>query len=59
MPHLQKEGHYSTQCFKKKSIADVSTGAHNEQSQGYYDTLLLDTEQKTMWNVTIQVCRRQ
>ena len=54
----KKKGHYSSQCFKKKSIGDVSTGAHNEQSQGYYDTLFLDTidtGQKTMWNVTIQV----
>ena len=53
-----KVGHYSSQCFKKKSIADVSTGAHNGQSQEYYDTLFLntiDTGQKTMWNVTIQV----
>ena len=54
----KKKGHYSSQCFKKKSIGDVSTGAHNEQSQGYYDILFLDTidiGQKTMWNITIQV----
>ena len=54
----KKKGHYSSQCFKKKSIGDVSTGAHNEQSQGYYDKLFLDTidtGQKTMWNATIQV----
>ena len=54
----KKRGHYSSQCFKKKSISDVNTGAPNEQSQEYYDTLFLDTidsGQKNTWNVTIQV----
>ena len=54
----KKRGHYSSQCFKRKSVADVNITVHNEQSQEYYDTLFLDTidtGQKNMWTATIQV----
>ena len=54
----KKRGHYSSQCFKKLSVADININAPNEQSQEYYDTLFLDTINsgwKNIWNVTIQV----
>ena len=54
----KKRGHYSSQCFRKLSVTDININAPNVQSQEYYDTLFLDTinsGQKNMWNVTIQV----
>ena len=53
-----KRGHYSSQCFKKLSVADININVPNEQSQECYDTLFLDiinSGQKNVWNVTIQV----